>query len=119
MALKLLVAAARRWATIRKRQPRCGPYNGRFGPYVKCGEETRSLPAELSPLDVTLEQALELLAQPKAARRGFGAKKEPLKVFDDSPVTKQPVQLLTAATVLTSPTARRTPRCRATCRSRN
>ncbi len=42
-------------------------HNGRFGPYVKCGEETRSLPAELSPIDVTLEQALELLAQPKAA----------------------------------------------------
>ena len=40
-----------------------------FGPYVKCGEETetRSLPAGLSPLDVTFEQAMELLAQPKAA----------------------------------------------------
>ena len=52
-------------------------YNGRFGPYVKCGEgktaETRSLPAGVSPLDVTLPQALELLAQPKAQRRGFGA----------------------------------------------
>ena len=37
-------------------------YNGRFGPYVKSGEETRSLPADVSPLDVTLEQALALLA---------------------------------------------------------
>ncbi len=69
-------------------------YNGRFGPYVKCGEETRSLPAGLSPVDVTLEQALELLAQPKAARRGFGAPKEPIKVFDESPVTGQKIQLL-------------------------
>ena len=43
-------------------------FNGRFGPYIKCGEETRSLPADISPLDVTLEQALHLLAQPKAAR---------------------------------------------------
>ncbi len=69
-------------------------YNGRFGPYIKCGDDTRSLPAGLSPIDVTLEQALELLAQPKAMRRGFGAPKEPLKVFDESPVTKQKIQLL-------------------------
>jgi DNA topoisomerase-1 len=68
--------------------------NGRFGPYIKAGAETRSLPAGLSPIDVTLEQALELLAQPKAARRGFGAAREPLKIFDESPVTKQKIQLL-------------------------
>ncbi len=68
--------------------------NGRFGPYIKAGSETRSLPADLSPIDVTLEQALELLAQPKAVRRGFGAPREPLKVFDESPVTKQKIQLL-------------------------
>jgi DNA topoisomerase-1 len=37
---------------------------------------------------------LEILAQPKAARRGFGAPKEPLKVLEESPVTKQKVQLL-------------------------
>jgi DNA topoisomerase-1 len=70
-------------------------YNGRYGPYVKCGEETRSLPAETSPLDVTLAQSLELLAQPKAQRRGFGAKREPIKVFEPvSPVTGQKIQLL-------------------------
>ncbi|MCE9555494.1 MAG: type I DNA topoisomerase [Planctomycetes bacterium] len=67
--------------------------NGRFGPYIKCGDDTRSLPADVSPIDVTFEQAVELLAQPKAARRGFGAKREPLKAFNESPVTKQPVQL--------------------------
>ena len=69
-------------------------HNGRFGPYVKCGEETRSLPSDVSPLDVTLTQAVELLSQPKKARRGFGAPREPLKVFAASPVTKQAVQLL-------------------------
>jgi DNA topoisomerase-1 len=69
-------------------------YNGRFGPYVKCGEETRSLPAGVSPIEVTLQQALDLLAQPKAMRRGFGAPREPLKTFDESPVTKHKVQLL-------------------------
>ncbi|HEY1602207.1 MAG TPA: type I DNA topoisomerase [Pirellulales bacterium] len=69
-------------------------YNGRFGPYIKSGEETRSLPADLSPVDVTFEQALELLAQPKKQRRGFGAPKEPLKVLGTSPVTKQEIKLL-------------------------
>jgi DNA topoisomerase-1 len=68
-------------------------HNGRFGPYIKCGAETRSLPIELSPLDVTLKQALELLAQPKT-RRGATRAKKPLQVFDVSPVTDQPVQLL-------------------------
>jgi len=70
-------------------------FNGRFGPYVKSGEETRSLPADVSPLDVTLEQAVHLLAQPKTHGRGrAAAKREPLKVFDASPVTSQKVQLL-------------------------
>jgi DNA topoisomerase-1 len=70
-------------------------YNGRFGPYVKSGEETRSLPADVSPLDVSLEQAVHLLSQPKQHGRGrAAAKREPLKVFDESPVTKQKVQLL-------------------------
>ena len=67
--------------------------NGRYGPYIKCGSETRSLPDDLSPLDVTLEKALELLAQPKQ-RRGRGAPKEPLKVFKESPITDQPIKLL-------------------------
>jgi DNA topoisomerase-1 len=70
-------------------------YNGRFGPYVKCGEETRSLPADISPLDVKLEQAVSLLAQPKTRGRGAAAKKEPLRVFEKpSPVTEKPVQIL-------------------------
>jgi DNA topoisomerase-1 len=68
-------------------------YNGRFGPYIKCGDDTRSLPADLSPIEVSLEQALALLAQPKAQRRGFGAPREPLKVVGESPVTKQPINL--------------------------
>ena len=69
-------------------------HNGRYGPYVKCASETRSLPAEISPLDVTLEQAVELLAQPKRRGRGRAAPKEPLKVFDPSPVTEEPIKLL-------------------------
>jgi DNA topoisomerase-1 len=68
-------------------------HNGRFGPYIKCGAETRSLPAGVSPISVTFPEALELLAQPKV-RRGRGAPKEPLKVLEKSPVTGNPIQLL-------------------------
>lgn len=68
--------------------------NGKFGPYIKCGSETRSLTAEMTPIDVTLEQSLELLAQPKQRGRGRAAPKEPIKTFDKSPVTEQPIKLL-------------------------
>jgi DNA topoisomerase-1 len=68
-------------------------HNGRYGPYIKCGDETRSLPASLSPLEIALPEALELLAQPKTGGRGRGASREPLQVFGDSPVTESPVKL--------------------------
>lgn len=67
---------------------------GRFGPFVKSGSETRSLPDDLSPLDVTLDQALDLLSQPKPRGRQAAAAKEPLQVFEASPVTGEPVRLL-------------------------
>lgn len=45
-------------------------YNGRFGPYIKCGEETRSIPLdEFPPLDMTVEQAIELFKRPKTRGR--------------------------------------------------
>jgi len=69
-------------------------HNGRYGPFIKCGDETRSLPPETSPLEVTLDQAVALLAQPKARGRMQRAPREPLKTFDASPVTTQPVRLL-------------------------
>jgi DNA topoisomerase I len=67
--------------------------NGKFGPYIKCGKETRSIPAQLSPMDITFDEALELLAQPKTRGRN-AAKKEPIRTYDASPVTGKPVQLL-------------------------
>ncbi|HEY4759463.1 MAG TPA: type I DNA topoisomerase [Thermoguttaceae bacterium] len=69
-------------------------HNGRYGPYVRCGEETRSLADDLSPLDITLGHALELLAQPKGRRGATKSSKEPIKVFDLSPVTNQPVRII-------------------------
>ncbi len=68
-------------------------FDGRYGPYVKCEKETRSLPAGVSPLEVTLAEAIELLKQPKT--RGRAAPKEPLKVYEKkSPVTEGEVKVL-------------------------
>ncbi|OGL83328.1 DNA topoisomerase I, partial [Candidatus Uhrbacteria bacterium RIFCSPLOWO2_01_FULL_53_9] len=43
---------------------------GRFGPYIACDEESRSIPAkaDFTVLDITLEQAIELLKKPKRSR---------------------------------------------------
>jgi len=43
--------------------------DGRYGPYVECGNERRSLPKGADPAGVTLEDALALLAAPKPVRR--------------------------------------------------
>ncbi|WP_425617372.1 type I DNA topoisomerase [Anatilimnocola sp. NA78] len=68
--------------------------NGRYGPYIKHGSDFRSLPADISPVDVTLEKALQIFAEPKVRGRGRNAPKEPLKTLDVSPVTNQPVKVL-------------------------
>ena len=91
-ALKLLSLPRNLGVHPEKQQP-IEAHNGRYGPYIKCGSDTRSLPPELSPLDATFEQAVDLLAQPKTRGRG-AAKKEPLKVFEPSPVTEKAVQIL-------------------------
>ena len=43
--------------------------NGRYGPYVQKGKESRSLESEEQLLTITLEEALALLAQPRQAAR--------------------------------------------------
>ena len=60
---------------------------GRFGPYVKHGDDFRSLESEEQVFAITLEEAVELLRQPKRARKGsFGAAKAaPLKVLGTNP----------------------------------
>jgi DNA topoisomerase-1 len=58
--------------------------NGRYGPFVKKGSETRSLESEEQLLTLTVEQAEALLAQPKQ-RRGRGAPKAPLKELGPDP----------------------------------
>ena len=59
--------------------------NGRFGPYLKRGTDTRSLASEEQLLTVTVEEALALFAQPKA-RRGRAAA-APLRELGPDPVS--------------------------------
>ena len=64
--------------------------NGRYGPYVKKGTDSRSLEDEEQMFTITLEDALAVLAQPKArGRRGTAA--PPLKELGDDPVSKKPM----------------------------
>ena len=65
--------------------------NGRYGPYVSKGKESRSLQNEEQLLTVTLEEALALLAQPRTFGRGRAAPKPPLREFGNDPVSGKPV----------------------------
>ena len=64
--------------------------NGRYGPFIKKGSETRSLEAEEQLFTVTLEEATALLATPKV-RQGRGAAKPPLKEVGPDPVSGKPI----------------------------
>ncbi|KQV02045.1 DNA topoisomerase I [Microbacterium sp. Root322] len=65
--------------------------NGRFGPYLKKGADSRSLESESQIFDVTLDQALEIYAQPKygAGRRASSA----LAEFEADPVSGKPIRV--------------------------
>jgi DNA topoisomerase-1 len=61
--------------------------NGRYGPYVSKGKESRSVGSEDELLTITLEQALALLAQPKQYGKQRSAPKPPLKELGVDPVS--------------------------------
>lgn len=63
--------------------------NGRYGPYLKKGTDSRSLTSEDQLFDITLEEALAIYAQPK--QRGRAAAKPPLKELGTDPVSGTPV----------------------------
>ncbi|MFF1681353.1 type I DNA topoisomerase [Streptomyces sp. NPDC058256] len=63
--------------------------NGRYGPYLKKGTDSRSLTAEDQLFTITLEEALEIYSQPK--QRGRAAAKPPLKELGEDPVSGKPV----------------------------
>ena len=66
--------------------------NGRYGPYLKKGTDSRSLESEQQIFDVTLEQALAIYAQPKygaGSRRASSA----LAEFEADPVSGKPIRI--------------------------
>ncbi len=63
--------------------------NGRYGPYLKKGTDSRSLTTEDQLFTVTLDEALAIYAQPK--QRGRAAAAPPLKELGNDPVSGQPV----------------------------
>ncbi|QFQ99240.1 type I DNA topoisomerase [Streptomyces phaeolivaceus] len=63
--------------------------NGRYGPYLKKGTDSRSLQTEDQLFTITLEEALAIYAQPK--QRGRAAAKPPLKELGEDPVSAKPV----------------------------
>ncbi len=60
--------------------------NGKFGPYLKRGADSRSLEREEQILEITLDQAIEIYKQPKTRGRRTAA--TPLKEFGEDPASQ-------------------------------
>ncbi len=63
--------------------------NGRYGPYLKKGTDSRTLDSEDRLLDITLEEALAIYAEPKRGRGRPAA--PPLAEFGIDPVSEKPI----------------------------
>lgn len=63
--------------------------NGRYGPYLKKGTDSRSLETEAQLFTITEEEALALYAQPK--RRGRAAAKPPIAELGVDPTSEKPI----------------------------
>ncbi|MGZ4453983.1 MAG: type I DNA topoisomerase, partial [Nocardioides sp.] len=63
--------------------------NGRYGPYLKKGTDSRSIESEEQLFTITLEQALAIYAQPK--QRGRQAAAAPLRELGNDPISGNPV----------------------------
>ena len=64
--------------------------NGRYGPYLKKGTDSRSLSGQDQIFDITLDEALAVYAQPKQFGRR-GSAKPPLREFGEDPTNGKPV----------------------------
>ncbi len=67
--------------------------NGRYGPYIKRGSESRSLESEEQLFTVTLEEAKALLAEPPRRRSRRGSASGPLKELGADPSNGKPIVL--------------------------
>jgi DNA topoisomerase-1 len=67
--------------------------NGRYGPYIRKGSESRSLENEEQLFTVTLEQAQSLLAEPPRRRGRRGATRGPLKELGSDPSSGKSIVL--------------------------
>jgi len=65
--------------------------NGRYGPYLKKGTDSRSLTSEDQIFDITLAEAEAIYAQPKTRGRAASAASGPLKELGADPVSGKPV----------------------------
>jgi DNA topoisomerase-1 len=65
--------------------------NGRYGPYLKKGTDSRSLGGEDEIFSVTLEQALKIYAEPKKRGRAAAASAPPLREMGNDSVSKKPM----------------------------
>ena len=63
--------------------------NGRYGPYLKKGTDSRSLAKEEQIFTVTLDEARRIYAEPK--RRGRAAAQPPIKQLGDNDVSGKPM----------------------------
>ena len=74
--------------------------NGRYGPYLSDGKLNGKIPKDREPASLSLDEALQLLAETgKPARKGFGAKKAAAKktaakkaAVKKAPVAKSPAK---------------------------
>ena len=64
--------------------------NGRYGPYLKKGTDSRSLTTEDQLFSITVEEALKIYAEPKQRGRSATAK-PPLKELGEDPVSGKPM----------------------------
>lgn len=65
--------------------------NGRYGPYLKKGNDSRSLANEQQIFDITVDEARRIYAEPK--RRGRAAAQPPLKQLGDNDVSGKPMSV--------------------------
>ena len=63
--------------------------NGRYGPYLKAGLDSRTLTSEDQLFTIDLEEALDIYSRPKERRRGVA--KPPLKELGLDPETQRPL----------------------------